>query len=329
MEEVQIPRNLGIEMVRVTEAAAISAARLTGLGRPEEADQLAAEAMAAVLHNIRIDGTIVMGEEDRPGHAAVFKSQMKVGKGEGARVDVLVDPIDGRTQLAKGFPNAMACAALAPLGSIWVPPHAVYMEKIIVDDRVAEYLVEECLDAPPAWTLALVARAKRVNVSDLTVFILDRPRHAELINEIRTSGAHVMLRSDGDITGALMVCNPGSGVDLMMGVGGIPEVLLSACAVKALRGAMIARLKPQTQVEEQAVHSAGYDPHRILSANDLVKSEQVFFTATGITDGSILSGVLYHGGMAETNSLILRCETGTRRRVYSEHLLDKWVAINA
>lgn len=323
MEETRLPRNLGLELVRATEAAALAAGQWIGLGSPLEADQAATQAMEAVLASIDIDGSIVLGEEDKPEHDLPLASQRRVGSGHGPSVDVVVDPIDGRMQLAKGHPGAISVIAVAPRNAIWHPPHAVYMEKIIVDAQVAPYLVEDCLDAPAAWTLSLVARAKGMKVNNLTVFVLDRPRHSDLINEIRAAGAHAILHQDGDVVGALMVCTPRSGVDLLMGTGGVPEGLLAAFSIKAMGGALIGRLNPQSEAERRAIEESGCDVRSILRSQDLVKSEQVFFAATGITAGSLLKGVIFHGDKAETNSLILRSETRTRRLVFAEHLVEK------
>jgi len=327
--EDKLPRNLGMELVRATEAAAMMAGQWMGRGNALMADQAAAQAMADVFETIPIDGLIVLGEENKPRHDLVLLGGQTVGSGAGPEVDVLVDPIDGRTQLAKGFPGVIAAAALAPRGGIWHPPHAVYMEKIIVEKDVAPYLVDECMDAPPAWTLSLVARVKGMKVSNLSVFVLDRPRHADLIAEIVATGAHVILRPDGDIVGALMVCMPQSGVDILMGIGGISEGLLAACAIKSLGGTILGRLAPQNSHERDTIMDAGYDIDTIFRADDLVKSNQVFFAATGITNGPLGSGVIYHGEKAQTNSLILRCETGTFRTIHAEHLVDRWIEYNA
>lgn len=321
MNEIRLPRNLGLELVRATEAAALAAGGWIGLGSPLKADQAAAQAMAAVLDTIDIDGAIVLGEEDKPEHDLALKSQRHVGSGAGPAVDVVADPIDGRMQLAKGHPGAISVIAVAPRNSIWHPPHAVYMEKIIVNQEVAPYLVDDCLDAPAAWTLSLVARAKKMKVSNLTVFVLDRPRHSHLIAEIRAAGAHAILHQDGDMVGALMVCSPRSGVDLLMGTGGVPEGLLAACAIQAMGGTLIGRLNPQSEAEKMAIAAAGVDAGAVLHLHDLVQSDQVFFAATGITAGSLLKGVIYHGEKAETNSLILRSETRTRRLIFAEHLV--------
>jgi fructose-1,6-bisphosphatase II len=195
------------------------------------------------------------------------------------------------------------------------------MEKLVVNRSAAGALVPECLDAPAAWTLALIARAKQKQIRDLMVFVLDRPRHADLIEEIRTAGARVMLRGDGDISGAVMAASPDGIVDALMGIGGAPEGVIAACAVKSSGGAMLVRLAPQSEAEQTRVLEAALDPHRILSCNELVTSDQVFFSATGITNGPMLAGVRYHGDRAETHSLILRGETGTRRIMQAEHLI--------
>jgi len=327
--EAKLPRNLGMELVRATEAATMMAGQWIGRGEVLGADQASAQAMIDVLETIRFDGRIVLGEEYRHRQDLVVASGQAVGNGEGPAVDVVIDPVDGRTQLARGFPGVVSAAAVAPRGTIWNPPRAVYMEKIIVNETVAPYLVNECLDAPPAWTLSLVARAKGKKVSNLSVFVLDRPRHADLIAEIRATRAHVILRPDGDIVGALMVCMPQTDVDLLMGIGGIPEGLLAACAVKALGGTILGRLAPQDAKEKATIFDSGFDTNTIFRADDLVKSEQVFFAATGITNGPLGRGVIYHGEKAETNSLILRCETRTRRTIQAEHLVEKWIELNA
>jgi fructose-1,6-bisphosphatase II len=320
--ETNLPRNLGLELVRATEIAALRAGRWMGLGEPEKADLDATKAMFEVLDSIEIRGDVVIGEEMKFSKDIVVRTHQQIGAGSDLEVDLLLDPIDGRTQLANGFPGVISAAAVAPHGSIWRAPGAIYLEKIIVGADVAPYLVPECMDAPAAWTLALVARVKGVPVKDLTVFALDRPRHKDLINEIRATGAHIMLRPDGDIGGALMVCTPRSGVDLLMGTGGIMEGLLGACAIKAFGGGMFGRLDPQSDEEMELVRSNGTDTYLVLSVDDLVISNQVFFATTGITDGPLLKGVVYHGNLAETDSLILRSETKTRRRIIAEHLLE-------
>ena len=315
-------RNLGLDLVRATEAAALAAGRWMGLGKPDEADNDATEAMFKTLNTLDMEGHIVIGEEGKLGRHSPLDSGAVVGTGDGPKVDVVVDPVDGRKRLALGYSDAMAVVGVAPLGAMLSVAPAVYMDKIVVDRSAAKAMVPECMHAPAAWTLALVARLKDKPVRDLVVFVLDRPRHQDLIEEIRTAGARVLLRSDGDIAGALMAAYPGGGVDLLMGIGGVPEGVIAACAVKALGGMMLGRLAPQSQQEAAAVSAAGLDAKAVVDCSQLVSSNEIFFTATGITDGLLLSGVRYHGHEAETNSLVLRAETGTRRTIHTMHRLD-------
>jgi fructose-1,6-bisphosphatase II len=313
------PRNLGLDLVRVTEAAALKAGRWMGLGERDKANQEATAAMHSALDTLDMDGRILIGKEGRLHEHSPLDTNRRVGTGDGPETDVIVDPIDGRGLLARGHPDAVAVAAVAPRGSMWAPSPAVYMDKIVVDRHVADALVPECLDAPAAWVLALVARAKGKDVRDLIIFVLDRPRHRALIQEIRAAGARTMLRTDGDVVGALMAASTHTGVDVLMGIGGVPEGVLAACATKAMGGGMLGRLSPQTAEEQEAVQAAGLDSRQILRCSQLVSSREIFFAATGITDGSLLSGVHYRGNVAETDSLIIRGETGTRRFIHSEH----------
>lgn len=322
MTNEHYPRNLGLDLVRVTEAAALCAGRWMGLGRLNEPNRLAAEAMYQALNTLDMDGYIVVGEESRLGMHSPLDTGQRVGTGHGPEMDVVVDPIEGRRLLARGHPDAIAVAGVAPRGSMWSPTPAVYMDKIVVDHEVTDALVPECMDAPAAWTLALIARVKQKALRDLVVFVLHRPRHRHLIEEIRAAGARVMLRPDGDITGALMAATPDSGVDVLMGIGGVQEGVVTACAVKALRGGMLGRLAPQDDRERGAIRIAGRNVERILTCDELVVSDEIFFATTGITDGTLLSGVRYHGNKAETESLVLRSETGTRRVIHAEHMLD-------
>ena len=315
------PRNLGLDLVRVTEASALAAGRWMGLGRRNDADQAAASAMFEALNTLDMDGYVVIGEEGKLGTHSPLDSGNRVGTRDGPEMDVVVDPIEGRNLLARGHPDAMAVVGVAPRGSMWSPKPAIYMEKIVVSCEVAEALVPECMDAPVAWTLALVARATGKPVRDLVVFVLDRPRHRHLIDEIRAAGARAILRSDGDVLGALLAATSDTGVDLLMGIGGVAEGVIAACAIKALRGGMLGRLAPQSEPERAGIEAAGLDLDQILSCDELVSSNQVFFAATGITEGTLLSGVRYHGDVAETESLVLRCETGTRRLIHAEHVI--------
>lgn len=241
-------------------------------------------------------------------------------------MDVVVDAIDGTSLLAKGHPDAIAVAGAAPRGSMWRPYPAVYMEKIVVDREVAPSLVPECLDAPAAWTLALIGRLKDKAVRDLVVFILDRPRHRNLIEEIRSAGARVLAREEGDIAGALMAASVKVNVDVLMGVGGVSEGTIAACAIKSLGGAMLGRLAPQSDEEREAIQKAGLDNKRIFSAEEMVSGEQVFFAATGITDGVLLSGVRYRKDQAQTESLVLRCETGSHRVIVADQKVSSAVS---
>jgi fructose-1,6-bisphosphatase II len=316
------PRNLGLDLVRVTEASALAAGRWMGLGRQDQADQAAAEAMYEALNTLDMDGYIVIGEEGKLGTHSPLDSGQRVGTGDGPEMDVVVDPIEGRNLLARGHPDAISVTGMAPRGSMWAPTPAVYMEKIVVDREAAEALVPECMDAPAAWTLALVARTKKKAVRDLVVFVLDRPRHRHLIEEIRMAGARAMLRSDGDVAGALLAATPNIEVDILMGIGGVSEGMIAACAIKSMRGGMLGRLVPQSDEERAAIESAGLDTKRILTCSELVSGDEVFFAASGITDGTLLSGVKYRGRKAMTESLVLRCETGTRRLIHAEHVIE-------
>ncbi|MBN1249124.1 MAG: fructose-bisphosphatase class II family protein [Anaerolineae bacterium] len=313
--------NLGLDLARATEAAALAAGRWMGVGETDASDKAATLAMQEALNQIDFDGRILFSEIDKLGADDPLHPGQPLGSGRGPQMDLVVDPIEGRALLSRGHPDAIAVAAAAPRGAFWSVPHAVYMEKLVVGPEVAPVLVPECLDAPAAWTLALVARAQDKAISDLVVFMLNRPRHQDLIREIRDAGARVMLRSEGDLIGSLKALLPGGGVDLMMGIGNYPEGLMAACAARAGNGAMLGRLAPQTEAEREAVLSSGGDLRRIYTVQELVQGSQTFFTATGITDGALLKGVQYHGARATSNSLIMRGETHTRRMIEAEHLL--------
>lgn len=315
-------RNIGLDLVRVTEAAALAAGRSIGLGNPPQTHREATMAMVDLLKTVDIDGRIVVGEEGRLGSDAWLASGARVGTGQGSEVDVVIDPIDGTNLVVKGYPGAISLIGVAPRGSMWSPTPAVYMDKIVVDREAAAALVPECLEAPAAWTLALIARVKNKSVRDLMAIVLERPRHRDLINEIRAAGARVLLRTDGDAEGALVAATPDTGADLLIGVGGAAEGVIAACAVKALGGGMLCRLSPQTEQERRAVEEAGLDTRRVLTANELVAGSDIFFAATGITESVLLDSVRFHGNRAETHSILLRTTTRTRRFIYGEHLLD-------
>lgn len=320
--EIYLIRNLGLDLVRATETTALNAGRWLGLGKYEDTHREAVDAMYRALNEINMDGRIVIGEEGRLGEHSPLDSDQSVGTGHGPKTDVIVDPIDGTGSVVRGRPGAISVVGVAPRDSMWSPTPAVYMEKIVVDRDAAENLVPECMDAPAAWTLALIARTKNKAVRDLQVVVLDRPRHQDLIEEIRTAGARVLLNFDGDTAGALIAATPNSGVDMLIGIGGVPEGVTAACAVKALGGAMLGRLAPQSQEEKDAIEAAGLDRDHILTCNDMVSSDQIFLAATGVTHGPLLNGVSYRGNEAKTHSLLIRGETGTRRIIHAEHTIE-------
>ncbi len=316
-----LPKNLAFDLVRATETAALVAGRWIGLGERELADKQATENMVAALNRINMEGRIVIGEMT-VSQPPFYEHGEKVGTGKGPELDVLVDAIDGSTQLSRGSSGAISAAAVAPAGSMARLVGVTYMKKIVVDSDVAPHLVSQCLDAPAAWTLALVARAKNRKISTLNVFVLDRPRHKDLTDEIRAAGAHVMLAPDGDIAGGLLAATRDTGVDLLMGSGGVIEGIMVACVVKATGGMLIAQLDPQNEQEIANIKQAGFDPAQTYNQDDMVKSDQIYFTATGINDGPILSGVKYEGGLAKTNSIMLRGVSKTRRTMVAEHQID-------
>ncbi len=313
--------NIGLDLVRVTEAAALAAGRWLGRGDRDSANDAATEAMVEILNHLNIDGLIVVGEEGRLHEHSRLDSGMKVGTGRGPQVDVVVNPVDGAGLVAGAKPYAISVAGIAPRGTMWSPHQGVYMEKIVVERVVAESLVPECLDAPAGWTIALVARIKDKPIEDIVVFVLERPRHAHLIEEIRAAGARALLRPDGDINGALMAVDPNTSVDLLMGIGGVPEGVIAACAIKSLGGAMLGRLAPQSNDEGVTLDEADTDQIKILSSDEMIASQKIFFAATGITDGRLLTGVRYRGRLAETHSIVLRGETRTRRIIHTEHVV--------
>jgi fructose-1,6-bisphosphatase II len=275
--------------------------------------------MAAAINLLPMRGTIICGEEGRVSNPSPLDGGVGVGTGQGPELDVELNAIDGAALVAQGQPGAVTVAAMAPKGSMWYPGGAVYMNKLVVDRTVVPVLGPEALEAPAAWTLALVARQKNKEIRDLVVFVVDRPRHEELIKEIRTAGARVFLRSAGDVGGALLAADPDTPVDLLMGIGGTAEALISACAVKAMGGAMLSQVAPQSEQEKQAILDEGMDLNKVYNCHDLVKGNRVYFSATGVTDGVMLDGVSYHGETVQTHTLALRLETGTRRIIRAEH----------
>ncbi|MEZ4518236.1 MAG: class II fructose-bisphosphatase [Chloroflexota bacterium] len=321
MNEVVASRNIGLDLVRVTENAALEAGRWIGSGNFNGAHRAATDAMYGMLESLGIDGRVVIGEDRRVEDCLPLCWGTTFGTGD-APVDLAVDPIDGTRLLVQGKSGAISIVAVAPRDAMWNPGPAKYLDKIVVDRDAADVLVPECLNAPAAWTLSLVARAKHKPVRDLTVVVLQRMRHEDLIEEIRATGARILLREEGDAEGAMVAATPGSGVDLLMGIGGASQGVLSACTVRALGGAMVTQLVPQTVEEQEAIETAGVDLSQIRTEKDLVTSNQIFFAVTGITDSLLLPGVTYSGSRAETHSLLIRAETGTYRRIDAEHSLD-------
>lgn len=320
-EKPRPPGHPGLGLVRATEAGALAASRWMGLGDRDAADHAAQDALLDVLNILPIKGRIVHGEEGRVGGHSPLDSGVLVGTGKGPEMDVEVNAIDGATLVADGSPGAICAAALAPQGTMCHFGPAGYMEKLVVDRTVAQELGPEVLDAPVPWTLALVARQKGKDICDLVVFIIDRKRHVQLIQDVRRAGARVFLRPGGDVSGALLAADPSSPVDLMLGVGGAAEGLLAACAVKAMGGAMLGRVSTLNEEEKRACLEAGVILDRVMTCNDMVGGKEVYFSATGVTNGIMLDGVHHRGRVVETHSLVLRYETGTRRLINTEHRL--------
>ena len=317
----QLPdRNLAIELVRVTEAAAISAAHYMGLGDKEAGDQAAVDAMRAVLKKVDMRGTIIIGEGEKDEAPMLYNGE-NVGTGKPPAVDIAVDPVEGTRLLALGRPNSIAVIAVAEKGSMWRPGPSFYTNKIVVENKAREAID---ITKPPKENLGRIAEALGRKINDLTIFVLDKERHQGLIKEIRETGARISLNSDGDVIGALMAAIPGTGVDVLMGTGGTPEGVIAAAAVKALNGGMQAVCDPQSLNEKNAVESElGANAYRILSLNDLIKSEDAFFAATGITDGPFLEGVHFdRKGGVTTHSIVIRAISGSMRFIKGVHQLN-------
>ncbi|HZS87935.1 MAG TPA: class II fructose-bisphosphatase [Chloroflexota bacterium] len=321
-----LDRNLGLELVRVTEAAALAAGRWMGQGNKEAADQAAVDAMRYALETVDMDGVVVIGEGEKDEAPMLYIGE-QIGNGQPPRTDIAVDPIDGTTLLSKGLPNAMAVVALAERGSMYYPPNIVYMEKIAVGPAGRGRI---SILASPAENLKALADAKDCDISDLTVIILDRPRHENLIRQVRDAGARIKLISDGDVAGALIAAmEEHTGVDLLMGIGGAPEAVIAACALKCVDGDMQCRLWPRSEEEKQAAIARGLDPsefERVLTIDDLCASDNVFFAATGITNGELLRGVQYYGRGARTYSLSMRSRSGTARWIEAQHRWERLMA---
>jgi len=312
-------RNLALELTRVTEAAAMAAARWVGRGDKNGADGAAVNAMRMLINSVSMRGVVVIGEGEKDQAPMLFNGE-EVGDGTGPACDVAVDPIDGTRLCANGMPNAISVLAVADRGSMYDPSAVFYMSKLATGPAAAD-MVD--ITAPPAVNVAAVAKAKGCAPQDVTVVILDRPRHAELIAQVREAGARIHLITDGDVAGAIMAARDGTGIDLLLGIGGTPEAIIAACALKCLGGVIQGQLAPRDEAERRRALDAGHDLDRMLTTDDLVASDDVFFAATGITDGELMGGVRYRAGGAATHSLVMRSRSGTIRSIQSEHQLWK------
>ncbi len=309
-------RNLALELVRVTEAAALAAARLVGRGDKEAADQAAVDAMRLVLDSISMDGVVVIGEGEKDEAPMLYNGE-SIGDGTPPQVDIAVDPLEGTRLTALGMPSALAVIALAERGSMFDPGPCVYMEKMAGGPEIADLLD---LERPLSETLQLVAERKGIDIRDVMVVMLDRERHRDMMKAVRDAGGRVRLIMDGDVSAAMLAVSDNSSVDLLWGIGGTPEGVISAAAIKCTGGQLLGRLWPRDDAERQAAIDAGYDLKRILTADDLVAGQDVFFSATGVTDGDVLQGVRYQGDHgATTESLVMRSRSGTVRRVSARH----------
>jgi fructose-1,6-bisphosphatase II len=317
--DVKPDRNLALELVRVTEAAAMAAGRWIGRGQKESADQAAVDAMRLMLDTVQMDGVVVIGEGEKDQAPMLYNGE-PVGSGEGPPVDVAVDPLEGTRLTALGQPNAIAVIALAERGTMFFPGAAVYMNKVAVGPDSADAID---IEASASENVRRVARAKGVRPADVSVVVLDRPRHEELIAELREVGARVQLITDGDVAPAIAASQPGSGVDMLIGIGGTPEGVIAACAVKSFGGALQGKLWPRDDGERQQLHDAGLDPERVLTTDDLVSGDDLFVAATGVTSGALLRGVRYTREGAVTESLVIRSRSGTVRRIEARHAFEK------
>jgi len=318
-------RNLALELVRVTEAAAMAAGRWVGRGDKIGADGSAVNAMRQLIHTVSMNGVVVIGEGEKDEAPMLFNGE-HVGDGQGPECDVAVDPIDGTRLTALGMGNALSVMAVSPRGSMFDPSAVFYMEKLVTGPDAADVVD---IRLPVGENVRRVAKAKKESASDVTVVILDRPRHESLVEEIRATGARIKFISDGDVAGGIMAAREGTGIDLLIGIGGTPEGIITACALKTLGGVIQGRLWPKDDDERQKAIDAGHDLDRVLVTDELVRGEDVFFVGTGVTDGELLRGVRYRGSTVRTHSIVMRSRSGTIRIVESEHRLDKLRAYSA
>jgi fructose-1,6-bisphosphatase II len=312
-------RNLALELVRITEAAALAASSWVGRGEKESADQAAVDAMRLMLDTVEMDGVVVIGEGEKDEAPMLFNGE-RVGNGRGPAVDVAVDPLEGTRLTALGMPNAIAVIAVAERGTMFFPGAAMYMDKIAVGAEGADAID---IDASPTENVQRVAEAKGMEPNEVTVVVLERDRHDALIAELREAGARVNLIRDGDVAPSIAAAQAFTGVDMLMGIGGTPEGVISAAAIKSIGGALQGRLWPRNDEERQALVDAGYDVDRVLTQDDLVAGEDLFVAATGVTSGALLRGVRLSAAGAETESIVMRSRSGTVRRVAAYHPSEK------
>ena len=318
-------RNLALELVRVTEAAAMSAGRWVGRGDKNGADGVAVNAMRVLISTIGMRGTVVIGEGEKDNAPMLYNGE-EVGDGTGPECDVAVDPIDGTTLTAKGMTNAVSVLAVSPRGSMYDPSAVFYMEKLVTGPEAADVVD---IRASVAENISAVAKAKGKRPEDVKVVLLDRPRHEQLAEEIRETGAMIKFITDGDVAGAIMAARPDTGVDMLLGIGGTPEGIITACAMKSMGGVIQGRLWPTDDEERQRAIDAGHDLDAVLDTDTLVTGDDCFFVATGITDGELLEGVRYSANSVSTHSLVMRSRSGTIRTIRSEHKLSKLRAYSA
>jgi fructose-1,6-bisphosphatase II len=319
-EPDQLPsRNLALELVRVTETAAIAASRWIGRGEKNLADQAAVDAMRRMIGTVSMNGIVVIGEGEKDNAPMLYNGE-KVGDGSGPACDVALDPIDGTTLTAKGMNNAISVIAVSERGSMFDPSAVFYMEKLVAGPESADVVD---ITAPVKANLKAVAKAKHMSVSELTVVVLDRPRHDDLVRDIREAGARIKFITDGDVAGAVMAARAGTGIDLLMGIGGTPEGIIAACAMKCLGGVIQGRLKPRSEEERERAQAANLDLNQVLTTNDLVSGNDVFFAATGITDGELLKGVRFAPKGITSNSIVMRSRSQTIRLIESEHPVER------
>jgi fructose-1,6-bisphosphatase II len=318
-------RNLALELVRVTEAGAMAAGRWVGRGDKEGGDGAAVDAMRELVNSVSMRGVVVIGEGEKDQAPMLYNGE-DVGNGDGPDCDFAVDPIDGTTLMSKGMPNAISVLAVADRGAMFDPSAVFYMDKVAVGPDAADVLD---ITAPIAENIRAVAKVKGLSVRDMTVCILDRPRHDRLIDDVRATGARIRLITDGDVAGGISACRPNSGTDLLAGIGGTPEGIITAAAIRCMGGAIQAKLAPKDDEERQKAIDAGYDLEKILNTEDLVSGDNVFFCATGVTDGDLLQGVHYYPGGCTTQSIVMRSKSGTVRMIEAYHRLSKLTEYSA